>query len=415
MNRSLGVHISFVRSIAMDSWTDKQLALMKTGGNDKCNNFLKSKGIDPKMPVKPKYESDVAQLYKEVLKARVEGRPEPTSLPKPTPKKPYVPAPSSNGSHMSSGGGGASSTDANGMERMVGETDQQYIARQTRLRDEARARMAAKFGGGGMGGVGSSGGRPGGMAGIGSDPNYNPNAGYGGGGGVSDSVVNGLGNAFSFAASIVSDEKTKSTVSGLANSVTSAGAGFWGGLTSVVQDVAQGGGDDGLADLQRQFEAKKSTKGSVYDGFGSDNASRPAGSSSNFNSGGGGGGNMGGGGAGAAPAMPGEDPNGIERLAAETDQQYIARQTRLRDEAKARMAAKFGGGGMGGVGSGSGGGMGGMGSTPSAPSSMRSMPPAPSSGGAPKFATPQRSFTPPGSKTPPRKMSSDDFFSSFGN
>ena len=389
----------------MDSWSDKQLALMKTGGNDKCNNYLKAKGIDPRTPVKQKYESDVAQLYKEVLKARVEGLPEPTTLPKPQPKKAYVPSPSSNGSHMS---GGAGSNDANGMERMVGETDQQYIARQTRLRDEARARMAAKFGGGGMGGVGSSGGRPGGMAGIGSDPNYNPNAGYGGGGGVSDSVVNGLGNAFSFAASIVSDEKTKSAVSGLASSVTSAGAGFWGGLTSAVQ----GGGDDGLADLQRQFEAKKSTKGSIYDGFGSDNASRPAASSSNFNSGGGG---MGGAGAGAVPVMPGEDPNGIERLAAETDQQYIARQTRLRDEAKARMAAKFGGGGMGGIGSGSGGGMGGMGSTPSAPSSMRSIPPAPSSGGAPKFATPPRSFTPPGSKTPPRKMSSDDFFSSFGS
>ena len=66
-----------------------------------------------------------------------------------------------------------------------------------------------------------------------------------------------------------------------------------------------------------------------------------------------GGGGFGSGGSGAAPKA-GTDPNGMERLAGETDEQYIARQTRLRDEAKARMAAKFGGGGMGGVGSGGG-------------------------------------------------------------
>ena len=31
-HRSLGVHISFVRSITMDSWTDKQIKLMEVGG-----------------------------------------------------------------------------------------------------------------------------------------------------------------------------------------------------------------------------------------------------------------------------------------------------------------------------------------------------------------------------------------------
>ena len=67
------------------------------------------------------------------------------------------------------GVGGAGSGDPNGMERLAGESDQQYVARQTRLREEARARMAKKFGsnGGSMGGVGS-GGR---MQGIGSISN----------------------------------------------------------------------------------------------------------------------------------------------------------------------------------------------------------------------------------------------------
>ena len=73
LNRSLGVHISFVRSIAMDSWTPAQMQLMKLGGNSKCQSYLSSKGILPSTPIKQKYESDVAQLYKEILKARAEG------------------------------------------------------------------------------------------------------------------------------------------------------------------------------------------------------------------------------------------------------------------------------------------------------------------------------------------------------
>ena len=61
-------------------------------------------------------------------------------------------------SSVSSSSAGKGAPDPNGMERLPGESDADYIARQTRLRDEAKARMAAKFGsGGGMGGVGSGG------------------------------------------------------------------------------------------------------------------------------------------------------------------------------------------------------------------------------------------------------------------
>lgn len=136
VHRSLGVHISFVRSIAMDSWTPAQLALMKAGGNDKCNAYLAAKGIDKRTPIKQKYESDAAQLYKLVLKARVEGKPEPTVLPKPTPR-------SGNSAMGAKPGGGA--TDPNGMERLPGETDQQYIARQTRLREEAKGTRIDRY------------------------------------------------------------------------------------------------------------------------------------------------------------------------------------------------------------------------------------------------------------------------------
>jgi len=407
----------------MDSWTEKQLALMKNGGNDKCNEYLKKNGIDPRTPIKQKYESPVAQLYKEVLKARVEGRPEPTELPPPQQRKAYTPSPSSMGSAASVGSMGYSGggKDPNGMERLVGETEAQYVARQTRLREEARVRMASKFGGSGMAGVGS-GGRT--MSGMGSDPNYDPN-----GGGFSgvDSVVSGLGNAFTFATSIINDDKTKQSISGLTNSVKSTGAGFWSGLTSTVQSATQGlaqPDEDGLTELQRQIQSNKSKSGSKYSGFGSDTANRPTQStvvnggmstSSSVSS-------IGGmsqsssADQGEAPGLPGEDRNGVERLAGESDDQYIRRQTRLRDEAKARMAAKFGGAGMGGVGSGGGG--------PSylaaAPSSSRNMTAAPTEGDPSRFSTPQRAFTPPTVKpvptkeTPQRKLSSDDFFASFG-
>lgn len=54
---------------------------------------------------------------------------------------------------------------------------------------------------------------------------------------------------------------------------------------------------------------------------------------------------------------PAPDVHGVEALPGETDTEYVARQARLREEAAARMRAKFGGSGglngrMGGCGSG---------------------------------------------------------------
>jgi len=377
-HRSLGVHISFVRSIAMDSWTEKQLQLMKQGGNKKCNDYLKAKGIDPRTDIKEKYESDTAQLYKERLKARVEGRPEPTSLPPPRNKR----APSSAPANMGGfGGGGAAqmgSNDVNGLERLTGETDQQYIARQTRLKAEAKARMQAKFGNnrGRMGGVGSSS-----MQGIGSNSNYNPGSGYGTP--DMDNVMNSVSGAFasglSMVSSAVNDQSTRATVSqftstatnvggSLATTATSVGGSFWNSLKSTVGDVAttvtQADGSDGLAALQQNIQSHKPTT-SKYTGFGSTNTSTVNPSSSsmfdNFGSNSNAMSSMsqqspmraaatpptsGGGVLQEAPGLPGEDRNGMERLTGETDEQYVVRQTRLRDEAKARMAAKFGGGGL---------------------------------------------------------------------
>ena len=69
----------------MDNWSEKQIKQMKAGGNQQCNDFLKKYGIpvDDKenLTISDKYDSPAAELYKEVLLARVEGRVEPTELP----------------------------------------------------------------------------------------------------------------------------------------------------------------------------------------------------------------------------------------------------------------------------------------------------------------------------------------------
>ena len=329
----------------MDSWTPIQLNLMKTGGNAKCAAYLKQKGVDANAPIKQKYESPAAQLYKEILKARVEGRPEPTELPKAKPRS---------GGFVGGGVTAKPGEDPYGMERLTGETDQQYIGRQTRLREEAKQRMASKFSGGSMGGAGSSGMGSGRMAGIGSDPNYNPNAGYGGPDLNVDGLVAGFGSALSTfgsvakgaavsAQSMIKDEQLQN----MGSSLSSTGGSIWNTFASSVSSVAasltQPDGGDGLEEFNRQMSSQRSATGSKYGGFGSDSMGGGSGGMAN-------GGSMGGHSPTTslqeAPGAPGEDRNGIEQLTGETDEQYIMRHTRLRDEAKARMAAKFGGGGL---------------------------------------------------------------------
>ncbi|CAB9528955.1 ribosylation factor GTPase-activating protein [Seminavis robusta] len=88
-HRGLGTHISRVRSIKMDSWTDAQVERMKRGGNHQCQEFLKSHAMDfDRKSIRDRYDSPAADLYKSVLDARIAGTPEPTELPvrsRPTP------------------------------------------------------------------------------------------------------------------------------------------------------------------------------------------------------------------------------------------------------------------------------------------------------------------------------------------
>lgn len=88
-HRGLGVHLSFVRSVRMDAWTDRQIRLMRQGSNDRCNAFLRDHGVevdnsnnkeDVRSRIRQKYDTEAAQLYQQVLKAEIDGKPVPTKL-----------------------------------------------------------------------------------------------------------------------------------------------------------------------------------------------------------------------------------------------------------------------------------------------------------------------------------------------
>merc|ERR1719375_644809 len=70
-HRALGTHISFVRSVKMDAWTDAQIQAMKaSGGNNAVREFIASKGnIDTsplsETPIRTKYDNPAAELWRQ--------------------------------------------------------------------------------------------------------------------------------------------------------------------------------------------------------------------------------------------------------------------------------------------------------------------------------------------------------------
>ncbi|EXC31018.1 ADP-ribosylation factor GTPase-activating protein AGD7 [Morus notabilis] len=74
-HRGLGVHISFVRSVTMDSWSEIQIKKMESGGNDRLNAFLAQYGIPKETDIVTKYNTNAASVYRDRIQALAEGRP----------------------------------------------------------------------------------------------------------------------------------------------------------------------------------------------------------------------------------------------------------------------------------------------------------------------------------------------------
>ncbi|KAM7525429.1 hypothetical protein LguiA_015331 [Lonicera macranthoides] len=71
VHRSLGVHISFVRSTNLDSWTPEQLKIMSFGGNNRAQVFFKQHGWTDGGKIEAKYTSRAADLYRQLLAKEV--------------------------------------------------------------------------------------------------------------------------------------------------------------------------------------------------------------------------------------------------------------------------------------------------------------------------------------------------------
>ncbi|RDX88112.1 ADP-ribosylation factor GTPase-activating protein AGD7, partial [Mucuna pruriens] len=74
-HRGLGVHISFVRSVTMDSWSEIQIKKMEAGGNEKLNAFLAQYSIPKETDIVTKYNTNAAAVYRDRIQAIAEGRP----------------------------------------------------------------------------------------------------------------------------------------------------------------------------------------------------------------------------------------------------------------------------------------------------------------------------------------------------
>ncbi|KAL5530004.1 GCS1 [Sanghuangporus sanghuang] len=87
VHRGLGVHISFVRSVSMDTWQEEQIRRMKLGGNAPFREFVKSYspsesgGYRDGMGIQEKYQCWAAAQYKEKLDCELSGKPWSPSLP----------------------------------------------------------------------------------------------------------------------------------------------------------------------------------------------------------------------------------------------------------------------------------------------------------------------------------------------
>ena len=73
-HRSMGVHITFVRSVTMDGWSKIQLARMKNGGNGKLKKYWKSQQFPKNLTPKQRLDNVAMDKYRERLLSLAKGQ-----------------------------------------------------------------------------------------------------------------------------------------------------------------------------------------------------------------------------------------------------------------------------------------------------------------------------------------------------
>lgn len=92
-HRGLGPQVSFVRSITMDNWSERELQTMELGGNKRFKEFCRQKGVGV-----DDYRGEVLRRYKQDLERSVAarlGEEEVKSTPEPAPKSTPTTTPAS--------------------------------------------------------------------------------------------------------------------------------------------------------------------------------------------------------------------------------------------------------------------------------------------------------------------------------
>lgn len=72
-HRNMGVHITFVRAVDLDEWTQRQIDAMRLGGNENARNYFRKHGLtEMHGKIEKKYNSKAARAYRAELEKQLD-------------------------------------------------------------------------------------------------------------------------------------------------------------------------------------------------------------------------------------------------------------------------------------------------------------------------------------------------------
>lgn len=73
IHRSLGVQISYIKSLSMDDWDNNQINLMKISGNERLKKFFEEYLINDDFNIERKYKLIATDYYRKMLHSEIYG------------------------------------------------------------------------------------------------------------------------------------------------------------------------------------------------------------------------------------------------------------------------------------------------------------------------------------------------------